>query len=194
MITLKDYNLLALKQGAIARVNGLEPVDFAWGRFSSVGLQEYKRIYTWDAVFKEGVKDEMEIEYMFYNIDLAMDILSEKIQENTRNFNNFMRQKLALEEIDLAIAGKERLSYKEMVHYRTFAGDEFLFRYGLLKAELNTKYVAEQILLFHRRLDDFKWSFDPDRHKGFYDELSDKIEKDLADRHWANRNRFFLKK
>lgn len=195
MITVKDLNVLALKHSFIAEALGLAPVDFAWGHFTPIGLQEYKYFNTWFTMLrKDKIKEEMLLEYIFCDIDLITSYLERKIEENVRMYSRFMAQKFALEALDLKLFGKRGLSYKDIVHYRTYAGDDFLYRYGFVKSYINSCIMIQDNLVFFRDFEAYRRAFDPDANKGFYDELSDKVEIDMARKREAYRDRLYYKK
>lgn len=61
----------------------------------------------------------------------------EKLRLNTEEYNKFMRLKFGLEAADMRAAGIKKLSYRDMIHYRTFVGDTYLIRYATLRAIIN---------------------------------------------------------
>lgn len=194
-IAFKDFNLLALKHSFVAEAVGLGPVDFAWGNFTPAGLDEYKYYNTWfTALRKESIKQEMLLEYIFYDVDLIMAYLERKIGENVRIYSHLMAQKLAIEAMDLKMLGKKDLTYKEMVHYRTYDAKETLYRYGHVKAYINASILLQENITFFRDFEAYQKTFDPDANKGFYKELSDKVEIDMARKRQEYSTRLFHKK
>lgn len=193
-ITYKDFNLLILKHSFIAQSVGLIPADYMWGRFSPVGFEEFKFFNTWSTVRDDKIREEMVLEYVFCDIDVMMTYLESKIEENQRMYSHFMAQKFALEELDQKAAGIKELSYKDMVHYRTYAGDDFIYRYGFMRAYLNRCTLIHDNVIFFRELEAYRRNFDPDAHKDFYRELADRVEDEMARKREGHRNRFFYKK
>lgn len=105
-----------------------------------------------------------------------------------------MAQKLAIEAMDLKMLGKKDLTYKEMVHYRTYDAKETLYRYGHVKAYINASILLQENITFFRDFEAYQKTFDPDANKGFYKELSDKVEIDMARKRQEYSTRLFHKK
>lgn len=143
---------------------------------------------------EEKIKAEMEAEYKLYDIDVFMGCIKLEIQENMKMYSFLMKQKFALEAIDLKIAGKKSLSYKEIVHYRTYGGDNILFRYGQLKASIITTTYAEETTLFYRNFAAYKRSLNPDSNKSFFAEVAANTERELARKRADYSAHFFHKK
>lgn len=136
----------------------------------------------------------MESEYKLYDIDVFMTCIKMEIQENMQMYSRLMKQKFALEAIDLKIVGKKSLSYKEIVHYRTYGGDNILFRYGQLKSTVIATTYAEETAVFYRNFAAYKRSLNPDSHRSFFEEVAANTERELARKRADYSAHFFHKK
>lgn len=143
LLTHKDYNMMLLKETALAQAAGLEPIDFNWGLFTPFGYEEKNYMNTWDKAREPYILAELQFEYVLMDYDLMRYYLEERMARNNREYDNFMRLKLGFEEIDMKMAGMDphKMAYKDIVHYRTFAGESSILRYATLKAEFDVLYL-----------------------------------------------------
>lgn len=121
--------------------------------------------------------------------------LEEKMTRNAKDYDRFMRLKLGFEEIDMKLAGMAsgKMTYKDIVHYRTFAGERGILRYATLKGEFDLLYLESQRKFMWRAVDTYNNRSLPPGETSVYDSMKFNMEADLERKRAAYLNRFFRK-
>lgn len=195
LLTHKDYNIILLKETALAQAAGLEPIDFSWGLYTPFGYEEKKYLNTWDKVRQHYIIAELQFEYALMDYDLMRYYLEKRMTLNNQEYDKFMRLKLGFEEVDMRMAGMNahRMSYKDIVHYRTFAGESIILRYATLKADFDVLYLQDLRKLMWKVVDAYNDAFLPPEKMSMLEEYRLNMELDLERKRAAYQNRFFRK-
>lgn len=195
LLTHKDYNIILLKETALAQAAGLEPIDFSWGLYTPFGYEEKNYLNTWDKVRQHYIIAELQFEYALMDYDLMRYYLEKRMTLNNQEYDKFMRLKLGFEEVDMRMAGMDarRMPYKDIVHYRTFAGESIILRYATLKADFDVLYLQDLRKLMWKVVDAYNDAFLPPEKMSMLEEYRLNMELDLERKRAAYQNRFFRK-
>ncbi len=180
----KDLSFFYLRHTAYAELAGLKPVDYAWGRFTTLGLEQM-RLLTWNVIREEYIKNELLVDFGMMDIDMAFGYFYNRLSNNIKTYNSLLSMKYSFEVLDMERAGIKGLSYIDRVHYRTFAGHEIILRYGHYHSIVNRLTIDMYNGEFDRVLSNYKFIIEDS--KGFVDDFKERLEQQLEERRRKTR-------